>query len=278
MSDSNFQTLGEVIQHYPNVVLQPGYGDELRVFVKSSRKDIFGPEAVGLSAMRKTKSIRVTQVVGTGKCNSGNHVIVLEAIESQDPSGRFFEEFGRQLAEMHRSGAADRFGFEHDNFLGATPQPNPWTDDWVEFWAQSRIGFQLKLAQENGYGGHDLQTQGESLINRLSALIGGSDERPVLIHGDLWRGNWLCDQQNQPVLIDPAVYFADREAEFGMTTLFGGAPQTFYEAYNEAWPMADGWEDRVAIYRLYHLLNHLNLFGSSYLEQCFMLLRRFSKS
>ena len=240
---------------------------------------MFESEAAGLDALRQTKTIRVAEVFGVGEADSG-YTMVLEAIESTSPSGDFFERFGRSLASLHRGDlqhqTPPRFGFEKDNFLGATPQPNPWTSDWTEFWSESRLGFQLNLARENGYGGKELQSLGENLRSRLDSLISEPNELPAIIHGDLWSGNWLCDENNQPVLIDPAAYYANREAEFGMTTLFGGLPKQFYEAYNEAWPMEHGWQERVAIYRLYHLLNHLNLFGNSYLSDCFEILRRFT--
>jgi len=277
MPDSGFTTLKEFVRCFPDIAIAAEFDEETKVFVKLSHEDIFDPEVAGLNAMRQTEAIRVAEVVGNGRSVDGRHLLVLEAIEAQpDSSNRsFFERFARHLAEMHRNSSADRFGFEHDNFLGASVQPNPWNEDWVEFWAQRRLGFQLKLAQDNGVGGAELQRLADKLIGRLDRFIGGTAERPALIHGDLWSGNWLCDQHSQPVLIDPAVYFANREAEFGMTTLFGGLPQSFYDAYNEAWPMADNWEDRVAIYRLYHLLNHLNLFGNAYLSQCLEILRRF---
>jgi fructosamine-3-kinase len=273
---TDFETMGGVKRRFPGVCCEPSIPDGAKVFVKLSHEDIFGPEVAGLNAMRNARAIRVAEVVGSGESENGTCVLVLEAIKSDVPNGDFFERFGRQLAKMHRSSTSDRFGFEHDNFLGASLQPNSWTESWTEFWAESRLGFQLKLARENGLGGSELQSLGDVMVSRLDSLIGGSTERPALIHGDLWSGNWICDERASPVLIDPAVYFANREAEFGMTTLFGGLPKTFYDAYNEAWPMADGWEDRVAIYRLYHLLNHLNLFGSSYLQQCIEILRRFS--
>lgn len=248
--------------------------DFAKVFVKSSRDDIFGPEAEGLNALAATNAIRVARVVGYGT-HSGRHFLVIEAIESSTASGDFFERFGRQLAETHRVGSSDQFGFHEDNFIGETVQPNKWFVDWCDFWAEQRLGFQLKLANENGYRG-ELQQLGKALIKRLDSLLGGIDEPPSLIHGDLWSGNWMCDPDGEPVLIDPAVYYANREAEFGMTTLFGGLSTEFYEAYNEAWPMKEGWRERVSIYRLYHLLNHLNLFGSSYLTDSLAILRRFS--
>ena len=274
MPGAKSDTLGEVKRRMPDLVYEPGFPDDTNVFVKTSDEDIFGPEVAGLESMRQTDAIRIANVIGVGKCKQ--HALVLEAIESSAPSEDFFDRFARQLAAMHRHGSADRFGFEHDNFLGATQQFNPWTESWCEFLSQSRIEFQLKLARDNGHGGSELQKLGERLLGRLDSLIGGSAEQPTLIHGDLWSGNWLCDRRGEPALIDPAVYYANRESEFGMTTLFGGLPPRFYAAYNEAWPMEDDWEDRVAIYRLYHLLNHLNLFGSSYLADCLTILRQFT--
>ena len=274
MPIKNFETLGEAKRRFPELVFRQDFDDLSRVFIKTSHRDVFGVEAAGLDAMRKTNSIRIAQVLGQGE-SGGTYVIVLEAIQSHSPTADFFETFAMQLAQMHRAGAADRFGFRHDNFLGETAQPNSWADDWTSFWSESRLGFQLKLARENGYGGDELQRLGGALQSKLDSLIGGSIEKPALVHGDLWSGNWLCDDRNQPALIDPAVYYGNRESEFGMTTLFGGLPEQFYSAYNEAWPMESGWQDRVAIYRLYHLLNHLNLFGASYLAECMAILRRF---
>lgn len=272
--------LGEVAARFPGVEFRADVGDEALVFVKSNHNDVFGPEVVGLDAMRETNTIRVVEVVGCGASDNGEFVLVLELIRWQMPGRElpsgFFQRFARQLAEMHRAGTSQCFGFKQDNFLGASHQPNSWSENWTEFWAESRLGYQLKLARDNGRGGAELQKLGAGLISRLDSRLGYASQRPSLIHGDLWGGNWICDRDGQPVLIDPAAYYADREAEFGMTTLFPSLPQLFYDAYNEAWPMAEGWQDRVAIYRLYHLLNHLNLFGGSYLAECLKILWRFN--
>lgn len=273
MPNQNFETFGEVRNRFPDVVFRQEIDEQASVFVKTSHRDVFASEAAGLDALQQTNAIRVAEVLAVGKY-AGKYVLVLEAIESQAPTGDFFELFARKLVALHRHGSR-RFGFDGDNFLGQTFQPNPMTDDWVKFWSESRLGYQLKLAEANNYGGSELQRLGGDLLNRLDSLIGNSNEKPALIHGDLWSGNWLCDANNQPALIDPAAYFANREAEFGMTTLFGGLPEQFYEAYDEAWPMEQGWRERVSVYRLYHLLNHLNLFGRSYLADCLEILRRF---
>ena len=274
MPNQHFDTLGEVTRRFPDLRYQSGFPDETQVYVKSDVNNCLKSEADGLDALRKTNAIRVANVIACGTAD--RHILVVEAIQTRHPTGDFFERFGRQLAELHQAAKAESYGFENDNFLGRTPQPNAWTSSWTEFWIHSRLEFQLRLARNNGYGGKTLQRLGDLMIRRLDAFLDDSDSQPNLIHGDLWSGNWLCDENNQPALIDPAVYFADREAEFGMTTLFGGLPQPFYDAYIEAWPLSDGWQDRVEIYRLYHVLNHLNLFGKAYLNQAIAIMQKYS--
>lgn len=276
MTNAKFKLLGEAKRRFPGVVFESRFADSIRVFVKTSSADVFRAEVAGLRALRQTDALRVAEVCGVGKSKRcGSYILVLEAIDSRAPTEGFVDKFARQLADLHRIGSGDAFGLDHDNFLGATDQPNAPMESWPDFWAQHRLGFQLKLAKENGLGGDQLQRLGAKLVGKLDSFIGGSLESPSLIHGDLWSGNWLCDLRGEPALIDPAIYYANRESEFGMTTLFGGLPSRFYDVYNEMWPMEDGWEERVAIYRLYHLLNHLNLFGASYLGDCLQILRRF---
>ena len=249
-------------------------------FVKSNRdaaKAMFLSEADGLNAMRATGTIRVPEVVTVGQLDSGESFLVLEAIAAGGRAGRstdFFETFGRSLAEMHRQGTSQRFGFDSDNWLGSSIQLNPWENDWTKFWGEARLAPQLKMAHDNGHSNRRLQQLGERLIDRIEDSFGSGDEPPALIHGDLWSGNYLADENGQPVIFDPACYYAHREAEFGMTKLFGSFPRTFYDAYHEAWPLSQGWESRVELYTLYHLLNHLNLFGSSYLNGCLDILER----
>jgi fructosamine-3-kinase len=249
-------------------------------FIKSNSdatEHVFRAEAEGLRAIRETNTIRVPQIITFGTVETSGAFLVMEAIEPKGRANDFFETLGRQLAEMHRAGTSDRFGFDQNNWLGSSEQPNDRSSDWVEFWATSRLGFQLELADKNQLGGRELQQLGRRLIDRLDGLISSSAEPPSLIHGDLWSGNYMADERGQPVLIDPAVYYGNREAEFGMTTLFGGFPSEFYDAYAAALPLAEGWKTRVEIYRLYHLLNHLNLFGSSYLSGCLEILQRYAR-
>lgn len=279
-------TSGGCIHSAETIVLVDGRS----FFVKSNRSssEMFSCEADGLKALsraaakssnldRTSKSaIQVPTVVGRSTTDSGMGLLVLEYVETGHKGGDFFEVFGRSLAELHRQARSDRYGFEFDNFIGSTPQPNRWSSSWIEFWAEQRLGFQLRLAHDHGLTDASFTKQCNQLISDLDHWLAGPGEPPSLIHGDLWSGNYLVNLDGQPVLIDPAVYYGVREAEFGMTTLFGGFPTKFYDAYNEAWPLADGWQRRSEIYKLYHLLNHLNLFGSSYRAGCLDVLKRFA--
>jgi len=172
---------------------------------------------------------------------------------------------GAQLAHQHRVLAA-RFGWHRANTIGSTEQVNTWTEDWLPFFREHRLRFQLELAQTNGYGGR-LQESGARLLQRLDVLLGDHRPAPSLLHGDLWGGNVGADPSGAPVIFDPAVYFGDREADLAMTRLFGGFRREFYEAYEKAWPLPASAAQRVDLYNLYHVLNHLNLFGASYLQQ-----------
>ena len=151
-----------------------------------------------------------------------------------------------------------------DNYIGSTPQVNGWLDDWLAFFRERRLRPQMELAARNGHLPAGRRRALEGFMGRLDELLGGVPRRPALLHGDLWGGNMIADPSGQPVLIDPAVYYGDREADLAMTALFGGFSSAFYAAYNEVYPLADGWRERFRIYNLYHLLNHLNLFGEGY--------------
>ncbi len=230
-------------------------------FVKlnaSSLIDMFVAESLGLEAMKSTASIRVPQPLCFGTAG-GQAYLVMEHIEmagSPDPALA-----GRRLAAMHQT-PADRFGWSRDNTIGSTPQINPWSDNWIGFWRDSRLGFQLRLAADKGYRGR-LQKRGEKLLELFPALI-DHNPQPSLIHGDLWGGNIAGDREGNPVIFDPAVYYADREADLAMTELFGGFGARFYDAYQEACPLHPGYATRKTLYNLYHILNHLNIFGGGY--------------
>jgi fructosamine-3-kinase len=244
---------------------------ELHFFVKLNRSDLldmFAAEAAALQQLRATRSVRVPRTICFGVTQDQAY-LVLEYIELSGNGDS--EAAGRQLAALHRA-SWDRFGWQRDNTIGSTPQPNTPTTDWIEFWRRQRLGFQLQLAAKNGYLGR-LQQRGEILLQEFSPLI---DHRPSpsLIHGDLWGGNLGYDGHRQPVIYDPAVYYADREAELAMTELFGGFGGRFYDAYNTAWPLNAGYRTRKTLYNLYHALNHLNLFGGGYAAQALDMIDR----
>ncbi|MDO8262983.1 MAG: fructosamine kinase family protein [Gallionella sp.] len=171
------------------------------------------------------------------------------------------------------SGTASRFGFPHDNFIGTTPQPNGWKDDWVDFWREHRLCFQLHLAAQNGYGGQ-LQALGGKLLDMLPAFFAGYTPQPSLLHGDLWSGNHAFLADSTPVIFDPAPYYGDRECDLAMTELFGGYPTDFYAAYRAAYPLDAGYAVRKDLYNLYHILNHANLFGGGYVRQAEQMMQR----
>ena len=235
----------------------------------ASSADRFAAEAEGLVELAKPGVIRVPEVLGHG-IEGDQAFIEIEWLELSPPPPRVQSRFGEQLAELHQT-TASRFGWHRDNTIGLTPQHNDRTDDWVSFFRDHRLGFQLQLAAENGYTGQ-LQEQGAQLLKRLPLFFANHDPAPSLLHGDLWGGNWgSCD--GEPVIFDPAVYFGDRETDLAMTRLFGGFGREFYAAYEAAAPLAPGHRERCDLYQLYHVLNHLNLFGSAYLGRAQDLIR-----
>ena len=225
---------------------------------------LFEAEAAGLAELAATATVRVPEPIGHGVA-AGQAYLVLEYLPLGESSAGAMERLGRQLAALHRQPQA-YFGWRRDNFIGSTPQPNGRCDDWIAFWRERRLGFQLAWAAAHGSGGAWLR-QGEALRARLAGLFAGYRPTPALLHGDLWGGNAGCTAAGVPVVFDPAVYYGDREADLAMTELFGGFADRFYAAYREAFPLAAGYPQRRTLYNLYHVLNHLNLFGGGYRAQ-----------
>ena len=236
-----------------------------RYFVKANRAaclPMFEAEAEALRALAATHSVRVPQPVCMGTA-TGQAFLVLEYLDLRSSGDA--ARLGEQLATLHRV-PQSQFGWAHDNWIGSTPQPNGWQHDWVAFWREQRIGFQLQLAARNGFGGA-LQRDGELLCDRLDALFDGYAPAPSLLHGDLWGGNHGYLADGTPVVFDPARYVGDRECDLAMTELFGGFAPEFYAAYRAAWPLDAGYAARKSLYNLYHVLNHANLFGGGYAAQ-----------
>ena len=230
---------------------------------------MFEAEADGLRELKSANALRVPVILACG-IENGESFLELERFDFGRATAVTEAQLGTQLAALHRN-SKDRFGWFRNNTIGLTPQTNDWTDDWIEFFRVRRLQFQLGLAAAQGYG-NELDELGEQLCVQLPSLFENYKPEASLLHGDLWSGNW-GSVDGEPVIFDPAVYYGDRESDIAMTMLFGGFGKAFYDAYESAWPMAPGHEQRLKLYQLYHVLNHLNLFGRSYLNQAIRLLR-----
>ena len=264
--------LQEEIAYAGNQLVRTSSGKEY--FLKSGTKSaIYQCEANGLKELALSQSIRVAQVAAVGK-----DFILTEYIRRGAASHDFFSRFGREFARMHRF-QSDSFGFYENNFIGNNvqinlPDENERTD-WAAFYLNKRLMFQYKLAEKNGYATRDLKNGMMRLEKKMESILNDSIEPPCLLHGDLWAGNFICDENGNAVLIDPAVYYGHREADLAMTKVFGGFSREFYESYQAEYPLRPGWEYRERLYRLYHILNHLNLFGRGYLHEAESLLNKY---
>ena len=248
------------------------HADSQPVFLKTGAADsydMFLAEAEGLRELEKAGAVRVPKVLGC--VTSGNEaMLALEWIDFEIAGTDTERKLGAQLARQHRV-SIDRFGWHRNNTIGSTPQENDWNDDWVSFFGDKRLAFQLDLAARNGHRG-ELQIDGRTLLDNLGYFFSDYWPEPSLLHGDLWGGNWAA-AAGEPVIFDPAVYYGDRESDIAMTMLFGGFGRGFYDAYEEEWPMSSGHKDRIRLYQLYHVLNHLNLFGTGYLGRAQEMIR-----
>lgn len=244
-------------------------GKEQRFFVKlndASSQPMFEAEAEGLQALAQTGCIRIPAPLCHGV--AGRHAYLVMEYITLGETGRP-EQLGEALAALHHApptGGWQGYGWHRDNTIGSTPQINTHEHDWVRFWVEHRLGFQLKLAQHKG-ASNGLVRRGERLLANLAAFFPGDPPPSALLHGDLWSGNYGFDEQGRPVIFDPAVYYGDPETDLAMSELFGGFPSGFYAAYHAAYPLDAGYAVRKTLYNLYHILNHFNLFGSGYLAQ-----------
>ena len=258
---------------------QPLYGGDInqsfllnttgngRFFIKinqAQRLSMFEAEAAALYEMEHSKSIRVPHPILSGSADK-SAFLVLEYIELKNANTASEALLGHQLAAMHRT-TQQQFGWHRDNTIGSTPQLNALENHWHLFWQRQRIAPQLHWAAERG-APKSLCQKGEKLLDQLPQRLEGHTPAAALLHGDLWGGNWSTTQQGEPLLYDPALYYGDRETDLAMTELFGGFSQRFYAAYNESYPLQEGYAQRKKLYNLYHTLNHFNLFGGSYGRQ-----------
>ncbi len=249
-------------------------GESQSFFVKFNNRALlpmFEAEFSGLQEISALDSIKVPNPVACGLTDK-HSFLVLEMIHFGTGTAKSSRLMGQQLAKLHQS-VQPYFGWHRDNTIGSTGQVNGRYQDWVSFWRQQRLGFQLNLAAKAGYRGR-LQKNGERLCAELGAFFTDYQPNPALLHGDLWGGNARVDRAGNPVIFDPACYYGDHEADLAMTELFGGFGADFYAAYRDTLSVDAGYAVRKTLYNLYHILNHLNLFGGGYLSQAEAMLEK----
>ena len=232
---------------------------------------MFEVEAKGLSILRAPKVIDVPRVVTSGVSGAFQYLL-LEYIDEAKRSKRYWENFGKCLADVHRIDAA-HFGLDHSNYIGSLKQNNIQSLTWIDFFITHRLQAQLKIAADDNRVDIGVLKAFDILFGKLEELLPA--EKPSLLHGDLWNGNVMVNNKGEPCLIDPAVYFGNREVDLAMTQLFGGFDRLFLESYHDSYPLLSGNEERFDIYNLYPLLVHVNLFGGGYLAQVMSILKRF---
>ncbi|MEE9355977.1 MAG: fructosamine kinase family protein [Methylococcaceae bacterium] len=242
-------------------------GDLQSFFVKlnsAALLPMFEAEAAGLEEMATTHTVTVPEPIVTGLTEQ-QAFIVMEKLNLASSNAHSNRLLGQQLAQLHLL-QQDYFGWSMNNTIGSTPQINSEEDDWVSFYRDQRLGYQLALAKQNGFG-DKLWDKGQLLRESLTYFFTTYSPHAALLHGDLWSGNAAADTIGNPIIFDPACYYGDHEADLAMTELFGGFGADFFAAYQEVLPIDSGYSVRKTLYNLYHILNHLNLFGSGYLDQ-----------
>ncbi len=240
-------------------------GNGLIYFVKinqANQEAMFAAEALGLKQIHATKTIRVPEPICWGIAEKSSY-LVLEWLEFGGGNSQSWEKMGRNLAHLHQVSLSDRFGWHCNNTIGSTPQINTISNNWADFFAHQRIGYQLRLAKERGGNFPDE----DQVIPAISEILSQHQPHPSLVHGDLWSGNAAITVDGEPVILDPATYWGDREVDLAMTELFGGFPAAFYRGYNDVFPLDAGYQKRKTLYNLYHILNHFNLFSGGYASQ-----------
>ena len=248
-----------------NRAYQVALADGRRLFVKTndrSPRGMFAAEARGLGWLGEAGALRIPKVLAVAPPEGPHQFLVLELVATGAPARDFDEKLGRGLAALHRHGAQG-FGLDHDNFIGWLPQANAAAESWADFYRARRLEAQLRRAADEGRASSRMRQGFDRLFRVLDELCGPA-EPPARLHGDLWGGNLLCDDRGGPCLIDPAVYGGHREVDLAMMRLFGGFGAGVFDAYDEAWPLGDGHRERVALYQLYPLMVHVNLFGGGY--------------
>ena len=228
----------------------------------NSPSGMFKEEAKGLIALTEKFLLGVPGPLALGK-EGTTDFLILDFIQSSAKNKNFWRDFAEALACMHRAGGSQTCGFGSNNYIGSTRQINDRMEKWTDFFCEKRLIFQMELAASRNLTNTSMVRGLEKICSRITTLLPEPDF-PSLLHGDLWSGNYMTDEEGSAVLIDPAVYYGQREADLAMTELFGGFNREFYDVYNQVYPLDGGYKERKDLYNLYHMLNHLNLFGSSY--------------
>jgi len=229
---------------------------------------LFEAEAQGLEALRNSQSFRIPKVIAYGEKGNTSYLL-LEYICKGTPSSNYWKDFAQHLAKLHKS-TNDYFGLAQNNYIGSLTQVNKAESIASDFYINQRLEPQFKIASEKGFHFSSMDLFFKNISEKIPKEV------PSLIHGDLWNGNYLVSEKNEPVLIDPAVAYAPREMDLAMMQLFGGFPQEVFDVYHEIFPLTNNWQNRIPLWQLYYLLVHLNLFGKSYLPQVNTIIRQYS--
>lgn len=232
---------------------------------------MFEAEKNGLELLAQHSEIKVPEFIALDEAEE-KFILILEYVEQGIKSVESYSRFGHLLAEMHRK-SNDRFGLGHDNYIGSLKQSNTFHFSWTEFFIEERLSKQLQMAYDEKKIGRTLLNSFDRLHTRLHNLF--PVEKPALLHGDLWNGNYMVTADSFPCIFDPAVYYGHREMDIAMSLLFGGFPEEFYRSYNEHFPLEKGWKERMDLCNLYPLLVHVNLFGGGYVREVEMIVRKF---
>jgi fructosamine-3-kinase len=244
---------------------------EQRYFVKTNERSFINKyliESDNIKSLRSTSTVFVPELILTGTSKEHSFIVLNYLPTKPLDDGKNSYKFGTQLAGLHLWGEQKEFGYDQDNYIGSTLQPNKWDRKWSRFFAEQRIGWQLQLLREKGI---ELVSISE-FTETISRLLASHQPRPSLLHGDLWHGN-VANSAFGPICYDPACYWGDRECDLAMTELFGGFQPEFFQGYESVLPLDFGYSERKDIYNLYHLLNHYNQFGGHYLDEAETLIK-----
>ena len=246
-----------------------------KYFIKTNQANrypnMFEREAKGLALLKNANTIRIPKVILFDEFEATSFLI-LEYIESTNPQPDFWQNFGKKLAELHQN-TNTNFGLDYNNYIGSLHQQNNLHPTWVDFFINERLQPQIKLARDNNEIDSTTILKFENLYKKLDEVF--PKEKPALLHGDLWSGNFMSDEKGESVIMDPTVYYGHREMDIAMAKLFGGFDAEFYSSYNEHYPLENGWEQRINVCNLYPLMVHVNLFGGGYLGQVKSILSKF---